>query len=426
MEPEDTNTTEVNKDETAIYRAVPNPSKRRLEKDQTNKKGVVDRSNELKRLNQPFAYLILVLALCFGIGYGGAVVENHSQPLSSSQVKEIVTSKDQLISAIAADVSPSVVSVDAIGTTQTTDIFGSTQSSPEESEGTGIVISNSGYVVTNRHVIPSGTTSVSLTLNDGTVLNSVKVIGMTNANDPLDIAILKISNPPTDLQPALLGDSSQANIGDTVVAIGNALGQFQNTVTSGIISGRGRSLQAGDESSTTSETLQDMLQTDAAINEGNSGGPLINTNGEVIGINTALASGGAQNIGFSIPINDVKGIIKGILNTGKFERPYIGVYYVTINSAVAKQYNLSQTSGAYIAPQQAGQASIIAGSPAAQAGLKVGDIITSVNGVSVNQNNSLESLIDENSTGTTINLQIIRSGVTKIVSVTVGNNLAGV
>src|SRR5205823_10308810 len=139
-----------------------------------------------------------------------------------------------------------------------------------------------------------------------------------------------------------------------VVAIGNALGQFQNTVTSGIISGFSRSVEAGDPAAAGSENLQDLFQTDAAINEGNSGGPLLNSNGEVIGINTAIA-GNAQNIGFAIPINDVQGIIKTVLKNGKFERPYLGIHYINLTDDVAYYYNLSIKRGAYIAPSQTGQ-----------------------------------------------------------------------
>jgi serine protease Do len=387
-----------------------------------NSKGFKD----LKKLDNKFFYAICILIIGFASGFAGAVLEYQHQNLATAQVKEIVSNtKGQLISAIASSVSPSVVSVNANITTQVTDVFGNTQSSQAQSEGTGIIISSNGYVVTNRHVVPSGTTSVSLTMSDGTVLSDVTIVGQTNASDSLDIAILKINNPPTNLQPALLGDSNKVVIGDGVVAIGNALGQFQNTVTSGIISGHGRSIQAGDSSgilSTNTETLQDMIQTDAAINSGNSGGPLINENGQVIGINTAVASNGAQNIGFSIPIDDVKGIIKEVLATGKFERPYMGVYYLSINPAVDKQYNLNQTAGAYIPTmsQNQNQSPIVPNSPASQAGLRGGDVIEAVNGVQINQNTSLVSLIDQNQVGTTVNLTVLRSGSVITIPITIG------
>jgi len=384
---------------------------------------------DLKKLNNKFVYILCVLVISFGAGYAGAILQYRHQNLVTSQVKEIVNStKGQLTSVIASSVSPSVVSIDAIETATTTDVFGLQQSSQEESEGTGIILSNTGYIVTNRHVVPSGTTSVSVILSDGTELNNVSIVGETNGSDSLDIAILKINNPPTGIQPALLGNSNNVSIGDSVVAIGNALGEFQNTVTSGIISGRGRSIQAGNSSNSivstdTTETLQDMIQTDAAINSGNSGGPLVNDNGEVIGVNTAVASDGAQNIGFAIPINDIKGIIKGVLNSGKFERPYIGVYYIPIDPSVSKQYNLSVSTGAYIptSSQNQNQSPIVANSPASQAGLQGGDVIEAVNGVLINQNTSLVSLVDVNSAGTTVNLSVLRDGAVKNIPITIGS-----
>ena len=175
---------------------------------------------------------------------------------------------------------------------------------------------------------------MSVTLSNGTELKNVEVLGRTPSNDSLDIAFLKITNAQGQkLVPAEIGDSSKVQVGDPVVAIGNALGQFQNTVTSGIISGYGRSVQASQQGTgANAENLTDLFQTDAAINEGNSGGPLVNLNGQVIGINTAIA-GNAQNIGFAIPINDVKGLIDQVLKNGKFERPYLGVYYVPLTAS---------------------------------------------------------------------------------------------
>ena len=407
------------------YQALPTPNKtiNDLKSRFTNSK----KTEDLKKLNNKFVYGLCILVISFGAGYAGAVLQYQHQSFVAAQVKEIVEpTKSQITSVIANNISPSVVSVNAIETTQTTSIFGINQPSQAESEGTGIIVSSDGYVITNRHVVPPGTTSVSLTMSNGTTLNNVSIVGETSQSDSLDIAVLKINNPPASLQPALLGNSNNISVGDSVVAIGNALGEFQNTVTSGIISGRGRSIQAGSGGnvfSTNTETLQDMIQTDAAINSGNSGGPLINSNGEVIGINTAVASNGAQNIGFSIPINDIKGIIKAVLATGKFTRPYIGVYYIPIDQSVAKQYNLNVSSGAYIptSSQNQNQSPIVSDSPAAQAGLQGGDIIESADGVSINQNNSLVSIIDQNQSGTKINLSVLRNGVVKNISITVGS-----
>jgi serine protease Do len=409
----------VAKKKDTSFDALPKPSRTNSSKKNTYPD--FSRIPSTDKVKKVLAIFVLVIIIGFGSGWLGAYVQNNNSNGSLSTAKEIVTSQNQVVTAIAKDVDPSVVSIDAQTSTQSQDIFGFTTSTPAESEGTGIIISSSGYIVTNRHVI-SGATSVSVTLSDGTTINNVKIIGTTASSDSLDIGFLKINNPPEPLQPALLGDSSRVQVGDNVVAIGNALGQFQNTVTSGIISGRGRSIQAGDETSTTNEDLQDLFQTDAAINPGNSGGPLINDNGLVIGINTALASNGAQNIGFSIPINDVDGLIKGVLSTGKIERPYLGVYYQTITPPVQKQYNLSVSNGAYIPQNQSGQNSIISGSPAAQAGLQPGDIIVSVNGSAVNQQNTLSSLIDQNQVGTKLTLGVIRNGTQKSIDITVGSD----
>lgn len=330
-----------------------------------------------------------------------------------SNQKKIVTSESQLISSIAKTVGPSVVSVNVRGTGTTQNFFGFSQPTQTAAAGTGIIISSDGLIVTNRHVVPSGTTSVSVTLSDGTELKNVQVIGRTSESDTLDIAFLKIKDAKGHkLVPASLGDSSKVQVGDAVVAIGNALGQFQNTVTSGIISGFGRSVEASDSTGANPENLDDLFQTDAAINEGNSGGPLTNLNGQVIGINTAVA-GGAENIGFAIPINDVKGLIQQVLKTGKFERPYLGVRYIPLTADVAKQYDLSVDNGAYIAPAaDASLPSIVPGSPADKAGLEEGDVITKVNGTPVDQNHSLTGLLGQHQVGEQVTLTIVRDGKT--------------
>jgi S1-C subfamily serine protease len=207
-------------------------------------------------------------------------------------------------------------------------------------------------------------------------------------------------------------------VGDYVVAIGNALGQFQNTVTSGIVSGYGRSIQAGDAGGD-AENLDDLFQTDAAINEGNSGGPLVNLNGQVIGVNTAIA-GDAQNIGFAIPINDVKGLIDQVIKTGQFKRPYLGISYIPLTADIASQYHLSVTNGAFIVPSNGGSSSVLSGGPAATAGLKEGDIITAVDNTKIDATHSLTSLISQHQPGDRVNLTILRDGNTRHISVTLG------
>jgi serine protease Do len=374
--------------------------------------------NRTKNLSVAFL-LLASLSLGFLGGWAGSRsgVDKQTSGISKADQK-VVLNESQLISDIAKSVGPSVVSVDVTSQTQQLDFFGRARSVDQQSAGTGIIISKDGYIVTNRHVIPSGTSKVAVTLSDGTKLSDVDVIGRTADSDTLDIAFLKVKDTKgKTLTPAKLGDSSTMQVGDKVVAIGNALGQFQNSVTSGIISGFGRSVEAGDGSGNDSESLQNLLQTDAAINPGNSGGPLVNINGEVIGINTAVAGEDAQNIGFSIPINDVQGLIKSVLSKGVLERPYLGVRYVTLTDDYAYQFNLQVKRGAYIAPNQNGQASILPDSPAAKAGLKEKDIITKVDGTAIDENNSLVSLVSRKSVGEDVKLTVIRDG--KEITVTV-------
>jgi serine protease Do len=374
---------------------------------------------------------IFLIIVCASAGFLGGWVGNSGRNDATTIQKQQVVLENQgdLISNIASTVGQSVVSVDATQTTSapTESMFGiTTQPEQEESEGTGIILTSSGLIVTNRHVVPAGTTSVSVTLSNGTTYNNVKVVGRTSVDDSLDIAFLQIGNTNGQtLVPAQIGNSSNVKVGDTVIAIGNALGQYQNTVTSGIISGYGRSVQASDSTGTTTENLDDMFQTDAAINEGNSGGPLVNIDGQVIGINTAIA-GNAQNIGFAIPINDVTGLIKSVEQSGKLEQPYLGVVYIPITSGVESQYNLSVSNGAYIPTNdQAGEQTVISGGPADQAGVQPGDIITSINGTAINQQNSLTSILDQQSVGSQVTLSIIRNGKHLSITVTLGTAPTG-
>lgn len=363
---------------------------------------------------------IVISALVgFGAGWFGAGYRNGGSGILTGTIspeKQIVTSESQLINSIAKTVGPSVVSVNVTSTSQGSSSpfgFGYLPQS-EQSAGTGIILTSAGLIITNRHVVPAGTTSVSVILSDGTELKDVSVVGRTSPNSSLDIAFLKINNAQGEkLIPATIGDSSKVEIGAGVVAIGNALGQFQNTVTSGIISGHGRSVQASSsDNSQNSENLEDLFQTDAAINEGNSGGPLVNMNGQVIGINTAIA-GNAQNIGFAIPINDVVGLIKQVESSGKLQQPYLGVYYIPITSDVAQQYSLGTTDGAWVPPVGIlGQNPIVPGGPADKAGVQPGDIITKIDGTSINQGASLTSIIGRDNIGQAVTLTVLRNGKT--------------
>lgn len=358
--------------------------------------------------------IIMLFVLSISSGLFGAWIFNRNDASDTQTQQVVLKSQGQLISKIAKDVGESVVSVEVITTSNYNRGFlgmGQFAETEQQSAGTGIILDKDGLIITNRHVVPQGTQRVNVVLSDGTTYEDVEVIGRTNSQDSLDIAFLKIKDTKgKDLVPAQIGDSSKVSIGDSVVAIGNALGQFQNTVTSGIISGHGRSVEASSGSSSSeTESLEDLFQTDAAINEGNSGGPLVNLEGQVIGINTAVAAGDAQNIGFAIPINDVSGLIKSVKETGKLQRPYLGLVYVSLTDDIAKQYNLKATRGAYVpAANVLGQDTVIDGAPADKAGVKEGDIITKVNGQVIDDKTSITSVLGKYSVGDTVKLTVLR------------------
>lgn len=325
----------------------------------------------------------------------GLVKPPASTNITESRQK--LVQEGEVVADVAKKVSPSVVSIVTESSAQT--IFNQTVT--QESAGTGIIISRDGYVITNRHVIPAGVEEVQVVLSDGTAYENVTVVGRDTSND---IAFLKIEGA-RNLTPAELGDSSTITVGQKVVAIGNALGQFQNTVTSGIISGSGRPLTATDGRN--SEQLENLLQTDAAINPGNSGGPLVTLEGKVIGINTAVAED-AQGIGFAIPINDAKGLITGVLNSGKVARAYLGVRYVSITPEVVARYELTAKNGAFVIASDA--PAVVPNSPADKAGLKSEDVITKVNNVAIDRTHPLASVLGTFTPGETVTVTVLRDG----------------
>lgn len=320
----------------------------------------------------------------------------------------IVSKQEQDIASVAEKVAPSVVSILAKQTSAT--VYGGVRE--QTGAGTGVVISKDGYILTNNHVI-EGASDVMIIMADGTSYDDVKVIG----RDPLnDIAFVKIQNVD-NLTPAQLGDSKTARIGQTVVAIGNALGQYENTVTSGIISGTGRTVTASVSGMMEdAEDLSDLIQTDAAINSGNSGGPLVNMAGQVIGINTAIASD-ANSVGFVIPISSAKGVISSVLTDGKVSRAYVGVRFIPITPDVAKEYKLSAKQGAYVIGDGSASA-VVKGGPADKAGIRDKDVITKVNGVEVGKKGSVSTLVGEYKVGDTIELTVLRDGKTLNLKVT--------
>ena len=364
-----------------------------------------------KSKTSPAVIALVVIALSSSL-YNLQLTKNLSADLSSrlhtsSSNGNSLNFTEGSIASIANSVSKSVVSI----VTSTTQRSLLSSESSTTAAGTGFILSSDGYIATNKHVV-SGANKIGVLLDDGTAFEDVELIG----TDPLnDFAIIKIKNAK-ELTPIKLGDSKTITAGQQVIAIGNALGAYQNSVTSGIISGKGRSLTATDSSRTQYETLSDMIQTDAAINGGNSGGPLLNAAGEVIGINTAYASQG-NNVGFAIPISSVKGIINSVLNGRGFERAVIGVRYVNLTPSIAKEKKLDVTHGALISSSKNNSA-IIPDSAGDKAGLKENDIITAVNGVEIGVAGSLSSLIGEYSVGDTVELTIVRNNKTENIKLT--------
>ena len=359
------------------------------------------------------AIVISVVALacgCGGLALGWMGYQKAATPLTflgSGVDGNSANFVEESIASVADKVSKSVVSI--VTSVTATNYFG--QSYDSAAAGTGIIVTSDGYVLTNKHVI-NGAKKVTVVLADGTTYEDVEVVATDSLND---VAFLKIKDV-SDLAAATLGDSKTISVGQQVIAIGNALGEYQNTVTSGIISGIGRSVTASDGNGSNVETLTGMIQTDAAINSGNSGGPLVNAAGEVIGINTATSSNG-ENVGFAIPISSVKGMLAQLIETGKAQRTYLGVYSVAITPEVAKEYNLPVNYGAYLYSPSSYSA-IVKDSPAAKAGLEDKDIITAVNGAKVGVAGALADLIAEYKPGDTVQLTVMRGGKEIAVNVT--------
>lgn len=392
------------------------------ELNRSHKKAISSR----KKVAQFFLVLLLAIMIFFagaagGVGgvlffstNGGETLANKlgfnfknlSIPTISTQ-KMILEESNAIIDA-STKVSGAVVSITTKSTT--TDVFGQTYES--DGAGSGFIITSDGLILTNKHVVADATAKYTVVMKDGTTYDAT-----IQSTDPVyDLAVIKIN--ARNLPVVELGDSDQLQVGQWVIAVGNALGKFQNSVTAGVISSKNRQIQASDSSGSSTETLSGLLQTDAAINPGNSGGPLVNLAGQVIGIDTAVASN-AQGIGFAIPINTVKSAIDSIKKTGKIVRPYLGVRYFEITPDVAKSSNLPVDHGALV---QRGSGltdfAVVPGSPADKAGIVENDIIESVNGTAIDGNNTLLSLIQQYQVGDTVTLKVLSKGKEKDVKVT--------
>ncbi|NIT04428.1 trypsin-like serine protease [Candidatus Saccharibacteria bacterium] len=341
-------------------------------------------------------HLLIFLVLIVGI-----LIYLYRAPISSFlqerltkleivTVQKIVTEEEAVISVVDT-ASPAVVSVVAEQTILTP-FFG--VQTDKQGIGTGFVIRENGIILTNRHVVSESDTKYFVVTGDGTEYE-VKEIHLDTA---YDLAILKID--ASGLPTITLGDSDQLKVGQTVVAIGNALGRFSNTVTRGVVSGIGRGITAGSALGGQTEQLEDVIQTDAAINPGNSGGPLLNLSAQVVGINVAVAAE-AENIGFAIPVNLATPVVEQFEQTGRIVRPFLGVRYTVISEDAAKVQNV---------PQGVLVQGVVDGSGAQRAGVEVGDVITSFGGVKIDEKNTLAKLIISYEVGEEVVLGVYRNG----------------
>jgi len=276
--------------------------------------------------------------------------------------------------------------------------------------GTGFIVSKDGYILTNKHVVSDEEAEYTVLMNDGKKITA-KVLARDQVND---LAVLKIDG--NDFQALEMGDSSKIKVGQSVIAIGNSLGEFRNTVSTGVVSGLSRSITAGG-SGVGSEQLSGVIQTDASINPGNSGGPLLNISGQVIGINTAMAQG-AENIGFTIPINEVKSVYESVKKNGRIIRPWLGIRYALIDKEVAKSNKLDVDYGALVVRgDKQTDLAVVPGSPADKAGIEENDILLEINGQKIDENNPLTKLVAKYQVGEEINLKIMRKGAKKDIKV---------
>ncbi|MBP6914187.1 trypsin-like peptidase domain-containing protein [Candidatus Parcubacteria bacterium] len=330
------------------------------------------------------------------------------------------TEEDKVINVVKS-ASPSVVSIvitKEVPIYSAYDWFwGVPQSQGTEKQqvgaGSGFIVSSDGMVLTNKHVVSDTKAEYTVITNDDKEYEALVL-----ARDPVqDIAILKIQSNDS-FSPIKLGSSENIQIGQTSIAIGNALGQLKNTVSVGVISGLERTVTA--TGGTTTETLEDIIQTDAAINSGNSGGPLLNLMGEVIGINTAVASS-AENIGFAIPIDRAIKDIEKLKTTGKISYPFIGIRYVAISEDIMKELDLPVSYGILIVKGDlAGEKAISSGSPAEKAGLKEDDIVLEFNGEKITEDNSLSKIMLKYNPGDTVSLKILRNKQELIKNIVLG------
>lgn len=386
--------------------------------------------------------IVLSVIISASVGTLAALVISNQKNVPINTIKEqmkvqVVDQQSAVIDAVNK-VSPAVVSIiitknlsklDQYGPLmndpffrqffgdQLNNFFNDASGTPRQQEvggGTGFIITPDGYIVTNKHVVADKEAEYTVLL-DKERKYKAKILARDSGGD---LAVLKID--AQNLPTVELGDSSSLKVGQTVVAIGNALGEFRNTVSTGVVSGLARSIKATTLGDGSTENLIGVIQTDASINPGNSGGPLLDIEGKVVGINTAIVQG-AQGIGFAISINEVKGTIENVKKTGRIIRPWLGVRSMTVNSTIVQSNNLAVDYGAIITHGlNLTDLAVVPGSPADRAGLKENDIILEVDGNKLNQDNTLTHELSKRKVGDEITLKIMRKGEKLSVKVMLG------
>ena len=361
---------------------------------------------------------VLAIALIASVISGALsalAVTNLVRPAGTGEAPEAARTADaEQASSLRIDESSAVISATekagpaVVSIVRTSDeLFGA------EGVGSGFIYHADGWVVTNRHVV-DGAEGLNVVLSDGREFLG-EVVGVDTLTD---LAIVKIDG--TDLPAAPIGRSQELRVGQLAIAIGSPLGNYPNSVTTGVVSGLGRQIQAGDVTGAVTEQLNDLIQTDAAINQGNSGGPLINSGGQVIGVNTAVATT-AQGIGFAIPIDIARPVMEQARRGEEIRRPWIGIYYAEVNEQVREAEGLSVSTGVVIsAPETTNQPAVFPDSPAEAAGLRDGDVIVSIDGVQIDAQHKLSTLVLGYEPGDQVTLRVIRGETERDIRVTLG------
>ena len=369
-----------------------------------------------------FSLLILLVSSSVisinGFNQGGLIGQN-SKPVKTGSAAE----ESQVINTVEK-ANPAVVSIIISKNVPTTKNYNSIydyllnnsnnqRNSTQKQQvggGSGFFVSSDGYIVTNCHVVEDATAEYTVLTKDDKKY-AAKIVAKDKT---LDVAVLKIDGK--DFSYLTFADSDTIKLGQTAIAIGNALAEFQNSISMGIVSGLSRSITAGDGSGS-SERLDGVIQTDAAINPGNSGGPLLDIKGNVIGVNVAIENE-ANSIGFALPSNVVKEVAESVIKSGSIVKPYLGVRYTQITDDVKTKNNLSVDYGVLVARgTAAGELAVLPGSPADKAGIVENDIILEIDGVKIDQDKSLASMIRQKKVDQTITLKVMHDGATKEVKV---------